>query len=113
MLSADMERMGTLPRMTPEDFDALGPRLGRLSPESVAVARSVLVDGLGLSQAGERHGVSRQRVHGIVKRFRAAAVASVPTRWKRVEVWLPPELAAEVEAMAERARSELAAGEGE
>lgn len=99
--------------MSPEEFDELGPRLGRLSPDSVAVARSVLVEGLRLSQAGERHGLSRQRVHGIVKRFRAAAVEEVPTRWKRVEVWLPPELASEVEAMAKRARRELATGGAE
>src|SRR5690349_5661052 len=30
--------------MTAEEFDSLGERLGRLTPESVAIAREVLVD---------------------------------------------------------------------
>ena len=32
-------------KMTPEEFDALRPRLGRLSLDTVALAREVLVDG--------------------------------------------------------------------
>jgi hypothetical protein len=55
------------------------------------------------TEAAHRHGMTRQRVHGIVQRFRAAA-QDVPTGWRRVEVWLPPEMAEQVEAMAENAR---------
>ena len=51
--------------------------------------------------------MTRQRVHGIVQRFRAAA-QEVPTSWRRVEVWLPPGLAAQVEAMAAKARADHA-----
>lgn len=95
--------------MTPDEFERLRPRLGRVSPASAAIAREVLVEGVSLTEAGQRHGLTRQRVLGIVRRVQAAASA-VPNSWKRVEVWLPPQMAAEVEAMAQRARSELAAG---
>jgi TrfB plasmid transcriptional repressor len=94
-------------RMTAEQFEALRPRLGRLALDSVEIARAVLVDGLKPTEVAATHKMTRQRVHGIVSRFRAAA-NQVPTGWKRVEVWLPPELAAEVEAMAEKARADYA-----
>lgn len=95
-------------KMTAAEFDALRPRLGRLTLDTVEVARAVLVEGLGQTDAAARYGMSRQRVHGIVQRFRAAA-EEVPTGWRRVEVWLPPELAAQVEAMADRAKADHAA----
>ena len=94
--------------MTPDEFEALRPRLGRLALDTVDIARAVLVDGMRPTEAAVRHNMSRQRVHGIVQRFRAAA-QEVPTGWRRVEVWLPPERAVEVEAMARRAREEYAA----
>ncbi len=96
------------PRLTPAEFDALRPKLGRLAVDTMDVARLVLVDGLPPSEAGERYGMSRQRVYGIEQRFKAA-METVPTRWRKVEVWLPPELAAQVEAMASTARAELRA----
>ena len=99
--------MGSSSRMTPEEFERLRPRLGRVSAATAAIAREVLVDGLSLTEAGQRNGLTRQRVLGIVRRVQAAASA-VPNSWRRVEVWLPPQLAAEVEEMAQRARSELA-----
>jgi hypothetical protein len=93
--------------MTVDEFERLRPRLGRVSPASVAIARAVLVDGLTISEAGQRNGLTRQRVHGIVKRFQVAAEL-VPSDWKRIEVWLPPALAAQVEDMAQKARAALA-----
>jgi hypothetical protein len=95
--------MATGPTMTAEEFDALRPRLGRLALDSFEIARAVLVDGMKTTEAAHRYGMTRQRVHGIVQRFRAAA-QDVPTGWRRVEVWLPPEMAEQVEAMAENAR---------
>lgn len=97
--------MATASTMTAEEFDALRPRLGRLSLDSFEIARAILVDGLKTTEAANRYGMTRQRVHGIVQRFRAAA-QEVPTGWRRVEVWLPPELAQKVEAMAEQARAD-------
>lgn len=96
--------------MTADEFEALRPRLGRLALDTVDIAREVLVEGMRPTEAAVRHNMSRQRVHGIVQRFRAAA-QEVPTGWRRVEVWLPPELAVEVEAMARRAREAHVAGD--
>lgn len=99
--------MAAGPKMTVAEFEALRPRLGRLSLDTVDIARAVLVDGMRPADAARRHNMTRQRVHGIIQRFQAAA-QQVPTQWRRVEVWLPPELAAQVEQMAERARAEYA-----
>ncbi len=95
--------------MSADEFDALRPLLGRLALDTVDIARAVLVEGMKPAEAAARHNISRQRVHGIVKRFRAAA-QEVPTGWRRIEVWLPPALAAQVEAVAYKAREDYAAG---
>jgi len=99
--------MATTPTMTADEFEALRPRLGRLALDTHQIARAVLVDGMKPTEAATHYGMTRQRVHGIVSRFRAAA-QEVPTGWRRVEVWLPPELAAQVEAMADKARADYA-----
>ena len=93
------------PPMTPLEFDLLRPQLGRLTLDTIDIARAVMVEGLGTTEAAKRFGMSRQRIHGIVARFRAAAV-EVPTGWRRVEVWLPPQLATQVEDMAAQARAD-------
>jgi hypothetical protein len=97
----------TTPAMTADEFEALRPRLGRLALDTVEIAHAVLVDGIKPAEVAARHNMTRQRVHGIVQRFRAAA-QEVPTGWRRIEVWLPPELAAQVEAMAAQARADHA-----
>lgn len=91
--------------LTAKEFDALRPRLGRLAINTVVIARAVLVDGMTQTEAANHYSMTRQRVHGIVQRFRAAA-QEVPAGWRRVEVWLPPEVAIQVEAMAEKARAD-------
>ena len=101
--------MASTPRMTEADFEALRPRLGRLALDTVEIARAVLVGGMKPTEAAAHYNMTRQRVHGIVKRFLAAA-QEVPTGWRRVEVWLPPALASQVEAIADRARVDHAAG---
>lgn len=95
------------PKMTAAEFDALLPRLGRLTVDTVKIARSVLVDGQRPSEAAAQHGTSRQRVNAILKRVEEAA-REFPTDWRRVDVWLPPELAAQVEEWAQRARADHA-----
>ena len=97
-------------RMAPDEFDAVLVRLGRLTLDTVKIARAVLVDGMAPAEAGAAHGMTRQRVHAITKRFQAAA-QEIPRDWRRIEVWLPPELAAQVEAMAEKARADYAEAE--
>jgi hypothetical protein len=95
--------------MTAAEFGALGERLGRLTPQSVAIAREVLVDGITNVEAAERHGLTKQRVGAMVERVLAAA-RDVPKDWERVEVWLPPELAQQGREMEAQARAKVAEG---
>jgi len=96
--------------MTPARFDALLPFLGRLSLDTVAVARSVLVEGKGKAEVAKETGLSRQRVGQAVLRVQAAD-EKAPEGWQRIEIWLPPELVQQVEDMADAARRKLAAKE--
>ena len=93
--------------MTAAEFDALIPRLGRLTVDTVSIAREVLVDGLPQSKAAEKHGVTKQRVSDMIARVVAAA-NDVPRDWQRVEVWLPPHLAEQVRAMEVQAKADAA-----
>jgi len=90
-------------RMTAEAFEALRPHIGRLALDTVQLAREVLVDGVSQSDVARKFNVSRQRVHGAVVRVMAAA-NDVPKGWEKVELWLPPELAAQARAMEVEAR---------
>lgn len=96
--------------MTPTEFDGMLPRLGRLTLDTVRVARAVLVDGSRPAEAGQANGMSRQRVNAILRRFELAA-QEVPKDWRKIEVWLPPELAAQVEALAQKARDDYTGAE--
>ena len=91
--------------MTAEEFDSLGQRLGKMTPESVAIAREVLVDGVPKFVVAQRHNITKPRVGAIVERVLAAA-QDVPRDWVRVEVWLPPELARQVREMEAEARAQ-------
>lgn len=95
--------------MTAEEFDALKEQLGRMTPESVAIAREVLVDGLSNVEAAQRHGLTKQRVGAMVERVLVAA-SDVPLHWERVEVWLPPALAQQVREMEAQARERIKSG---
>ncbi len=97
--------MTKTPTMTADEFEALRPLLGRLAVDTIDIARAVFVGGMKPPEAATHFKMSRQRVHGIIQRFRAAA-QEVPSGWRRVEVWLPPEMVATVEAMAEKARAD-------
>jgi hypothetical protein len=88
--------------MSSSEFDALQPRLHRLAPETIAIARAVLVDGESQSFVAERFGTTRQRVHGIVQRVEASA-NNVPAGWRKLELWLPPNVARYVKAVAAKA----------
>ena len=88
-------------KMTPEEFDALRPRL-----DTVALAREVLVDGRSQVDVAKGHGITKQRVSGMVARVIAAA-HDVPATWQRVEVWVPPELVDQVRQLEAQARAAL------
>ena len=87
-------------------FDALQPRLHRFAPETVAIARAVLVDGESQSLVAERFGTTRQRVHGIVQRVEAAA-NNVPAGWRKIECWLPPKVARYIEMIIAKMLADL------
>jgi hypothetical protein len=87
-------------RMTQAEFDAFRPNLGRMALDSIDIARLVLVEGMTQAEVAATQNMSRQRVFGILERFQKATQA-IPAGWRKVEVWLPPELAAQVEAMTE------------
>ncbi len=93
-------------RLTLDEFEAMRPLLGRMSTATIEVARVVIVDGMTQAEAAIHYGMTRQRVYGIMQRFRAMK-GGLPTRWRKIEVWLPPELAAQVEAMSEAALIKL------
>ncbi len=59
-------------KMTADEFEALQPRLGRLTVDTVKIARSVFVDGVRPVDAAAQHGTSRQRVNAIIRRFEEA-----------------------------------------
>lgn len=90
-------------RMTQAEFDALRPNLGRMALDSIDIARLVLVVGMTQAEVATVHNMSRQRVFGILERFQKAAQC-IPMGWRKVEVWLPKELADQVEALANKAR---------
>ncbi|ONF49443.1 hypothetical protein RSM1_09095 [Methylobacterium radiotolerans] len=92
--------------MTADQFEAMLPRLGRLTLDTVSIARTVLVDGLRPVDAARLHGTSRQRINAVLRRFEDAT-REFPADWRHVDVWLPPEQAAQVERMAEAARAAL------
>src|SRR5271169_3416690 len=92
--------------MSSDEFDQLQPRLHRLAPETVAIARAVLVEGESQSFAAERFGTTRQRVHGIVQRVEAAA-NNVPAGWRKIEYWLPPKVAPDIEMMVAKRLADL------
>ncbi len=93
-------------KMTQAEFDALRPNLGRMALDSIDIARMVLLEGMTQAEVATTHNMSRQRVFGILERFQKAAQA-IPQGWRKVEVWLPPDLANEVEIMARVARDNI------
>ncbi|PJX19990.1 hypothetical protein CAP48_19500 (plasmid) [Advenella sp. S44] len=80
------------PTMTAEAFEALQPRLSHLTLSTIEITREVLVEGKSQSE---------------VARVRAAA-KEIERGWRKVEVWLPPEMAEQVRKMEAEARAQLA-----
>jgi hypothetical protein len=96
-------------QISPADFETLRPRLsGRLAEATIDIARAVLVDGHSQSSVAVARGLTRQRVSTMVKQVWAIA-DEIPKGWERVDVWLPPKLAARVRQMAEDARTKVSA----
>ncbi|MBK1718104.1 hypothetical protein CKO27_10685 [Thiocystis violacea] len=72
-----------------------------MRPAAIEAARAVLVEGFDQAEVARHHGLTRQRINQIIVRVEAAA-AGAPRNWVRVACWLPPEIAAQVQSLAER-----------
>ncbi|MEX3614431.1 MAG: TrfB-related DNA-binding protein [Burkholderia gladioli] len=92
--------------MTSAEFERIRSRLGRLTLDTVQIARRVLVEGIPQKDVAEDAGLTKQRVSSMVNRVLAAARA-IPPEWVRVEEWFPPDLAAKVRKMAADAKASI------
>lgn len=63
-----MQPLADMYRLPEEDFIRVADQT-RMKERSLQVAREVLVEGRGLSEVGERHGMKRQQVLAIRNRF--------------------------------------------
>lgn len=92
-------------RMNQEAFERLREKLEPFSARKIEVARLVLVDGLTQTQAGERHGLSKQNVSALFKRIREIR-ANAPDGWVLLNIYVPPELATELLHRVERLKQD-------
>lgn len=92
-----------------QDWAKVEPKLGKLTVDSVAMARRIFVEGETPSQVARERGVSRQSVTELKKRVERM-LDNAPPGWVRVDVWLPPDDAEAVKKMAETRRTERAEG---
>ena len=78
--------------MTPEEFDLAASKT-RLRPHTTAAARAVLVDGLGLTQAGNASmpRMQRQQVADAVARIERKHLKTIgaPQGWGCITLVLP------------------------
>ncbi|WP_438942606.1 TrfB-related DNA-binding protein, partial [Pseudomonas savastanoi] len=61
----------------------------------ISAARLVLVMGASVSEAALETGLTRQVVHRFMARIRAR-LEDLPVDWVKVEAWLPPAAAGDV-----------------
>mgnify|MGYP003362304301 CR=1 FL=1 len=92
--------------MTNAEFSALASKMTRMEPESLEIARAVLVHGRPQKDVAQEYNLTKQRLSQIMRRMMLAR-ADVPAGWMKVEVWLPPSAAREVKAIEERERQAL------
>ena len=93
--------------MSPNKFEAARKRFGRLSDETIEMARLVLVEGKGQTEIAKQYGLSRQRVSLAVKQVNSA-IEDIPKGWVKLEIWMPSAMANRVKKMADEARKSAA-----
>lgn len=92
-------------RLDAVEFEAAAGRL-RMAEKNVAFARAVMVDGLRVIDVAKRGGVTSQQLSQAVRRIYEAHLshpAVLPSDWRRITVTVPPALADQITAAAERA----------
>ncbi|QCR38905.1 TrfB-related DNA-binding protein [Nissabacter sp. SGAir0207] len=88
--------------ITQEEWDKLSPALYKLSRQTADIVRAVLVEGRQGIDVAKEHNVSRQAVYAAVARVRKIMEAKDLSVLEPVLVWLPPDKAKEVRAMAKQ-----------
>lgn len=92
-------------RLDAGEFEAAAGRL-RMAAKNVAFARAVMVDGLRVTDVAQRSGVTSQQLSQAVRRIYECHLAHadvLPVDWRRITVTVPPALADQIAAVAERA----------
>lgn len=103
---AEQTKPVSLKRVTAKEFDQLIQRTG-LGEAARAMARSCLVDGLSLNDAGRPYGFDKRRVHQIVKTVREAFSdgPALDTATVRSSVNLPAGLVVALQGLGEAIES--------
>lgn len=86
--------------ISPEEWEKLLPALESCSVITLKIGRAVLVEGNRQSDVARELGKTRQAVAASVKRVKEMIKPFELQDLEPVSVWLPPELAAQVRAMA-------------
>ncbi|WP_043366675.1 TrfB-related DNA-binding protein [Belnapia sp. F-4-1] len=86
--------------LTPEAIEAALGRV-KLTKRTTTIAREVLIDGLDLETAMTRHAIKRPALRVILDLV--TTEARTPPGWRRVELWLPNEVANQVEDLGRHA----------
>lgn len=97
----------TTKKLSAHEFDEAAKRLGRLSADTLKIARLVLVEGLTQTDVATQHEMSRQRVHNMVSRV-LTALEDAPQGWVKFESWVPPALVEKIESLIEKERVKAA-----
>lgn len=86
-----------------QELDASSTRRG-YSEKSIEAARLVLVKGASITEAAAETNQTRQAVSQLMTRIRRR-VEALPKGWVKVDQWLPAEVAAQVESIAEQMKA--------
>ncbi|KND60982.1 hypothetical protein BVER_00865c [Candidatus Burkholderia verschuerenii] len=102
-------------KLTPEEFEAIKPRLKRMSQRNVDAAYQVLVNDKTQSEIARELGVTQQSIGDAVnavwkhfqKHYEQESGLAIPSDWIKVSALLPPEMAKVVTQMEKSARDKL------
>jgi hypothetical protein len=102
-------------QLTHDEFEAIRPRLVRMSQNNVDAAYHVLVKGESQTTTGKLYGVTQQSIGDAVnavwrhflKDCKEKSGVEIPPDWVRVSATLPPEMAQVVTQMERSAMDKL------
>lgn len=94
------------PIMTDEEYQTLKERLPRMREESHQMAYMMFCKGANQVDAARHFGKKKQQAQWVYSRY-VEARNEVPKGWRKVEVFLPPDKAKQVEEMEKREREKF------